>query len=473
MIREELKKRALSLIQLPDHYEAEIEEYMEGENGEGEALFAWTNKERDQGISVTLDLSGNLISLSIDKEDEENVLNPLDVNERRKLAEQFLNQQYPDALQQFTYNRYQKLSKAIRFHYEQFVMDLPLPYAGCFVDVNAKGEVIQFSFDGLKTAPNIPARLIDKQHLLDDVKERLSLDLVIKMVYKNLYDVHNSGLYMVYELESPMEYRADQLQPTLTIIREEEERESYVPLPVLGNKIARFQTLEETIGIPDNMEIIREVDMGDETGVVWRDRNWKNKEKDLSINGFFHEQNDGTVKAFLSKETGKIRSFMWFAERKGDLSLNREECYQRGVDFLTKLIPDYMPYLEQIVHPDDEEDRTSRAESFSFRVHNGHGVSLETEIVMVSVNRTTGEMDHYNGPSFSILELEELPNKPKISETEAKEIFCQHLDFELAWKKDYDSDDEAYNLVYRPCERDSRKRIRYINAITGEIITDR
>ena len=64
MLKEELKKRALSLVQLPIHFQPVIEEYFEGENGEGEAIFSWTNEEQDEGISINLDLLGNLTRLS-------------------------------------------------------------------------------------------------------------------------------------------------------------------------------------------------------------------------------------------------------------------------------------------------------------------------------------------------------------------------------------------------------------------------
>ena len=106
-------------------------------------------------------------------------------------------------------------------------------------------------------------------------------------------------------------------------------------------------------------------------------------------------------------------------------------------------------------------------------MHNGHGIPVHLEIVTVGVNCTTGQINHYSGPSFDIEELRQIATEPMISIKEANTIFINHLDFELAWNRNFDSETDSYLLAYHACDRISRTPIRYIDAITGNVICDR
>lgn len=70
MTLEELKQRALSLVEVPEHYQLEIEDYMENEDTseEGEALFTWSDPKTksEEGIMITLGKNGNLIDLTVE-----------------------------------------------------------------------------------------------------------------------------------------------------------------------------------------------------------------------------------------------------------------------------------------------------------------------------------------------------------------------------------------------------------------------
>ena len=64
MLKSELKKRALLMVQPINDLQLVMEDY-----GEYGAIFSWTNEEQDEGVSINLDLDGNLIRLSINKGD--------------------------------------------------------------------------------------------------------------------------------------------------------------------------------------------------------------------------------------------------------------------------------------------------------------------------------------------------------------------------------------------------------------------
>ncbi|MDX8365246.1 YcdB/YcdC domain-containing protein [Cytobacillus sp. IB215665] len=475
MLKEELRKRALSIVEIPANFQPIIEEYAEGKNGEGKAMFSWANEKRDKGVIINLDLSGNLTSLTIDMGDGGNSNTvPSGVEERKERAEQFLLSHYPDALNDLTFSEMRKLDHAYRFNYERVVMDLPLKPSGCIIDVDQMGNVVKFSYKIESQIPKIPTTLISKEKLIEHVKNRLNFKEAITRLYTINHNVADDGLRLVYELEpSFMKYKADVLTPTLSIIHDEDVPETYVLLPTpLNTAIQKDLSIKEVIGISDEFEVIREVDMGEEIGIVWRDRNWKMEEQDLSFEGFLKRHTEDTVKAFILKETGKVRSFVWFNERSGDLRLTREECFQHATQFLEGVIPSYHKYLQLVVRENGEEvNDTRKKETFSFRIHNGNGIPVQLEKVVVTVNCETGQIDNYSGPSFDIEQLSQIPAEPAISKEEARDIFFNHLDFELAWNKNYGCATESHILVYQACDRYSRTSIQYIDAMTGAVIS--
>lgn len=280
--KEEGKKRALSLVTIPEKYQLTIEEY-----AEDEALFIWTNDEQDEGITINLDYNGNVTRFSVDKEEEKLVVEPMEVEERRKRADQFLLQHYPDALEHLCLSTSEKLTDSYRFNYEQLIMNLPLEHSGCYIDVNDAGDIVNFTYYGIKELPEIPKELISKKKLIEHVKNNLDFELLVSTVFVFLHDVKEDGYRLVYEMEpSFMKYNADALEPILSIIHDEEDSQVYEALPPLQENKPTEKTIEEIVGITESMEVLREVDMGEETGVVWRDRDWKMKEKDLSLDSF-------------------------------------------------------------------------------------------------------------------------------------------------------------------------------------------
>ncbi|KMY33238.1 hypothetical protein ACZ11_07655 [Lysinibacillus xylanilyticus] len=465
MHKDKLKERALSIVPLPNHYKLIIEEYSNDER----VIFSWANEQQDESLTVELDCTGNLIYLSIEKNDSVSEADSLSIDEKRRCAEHFLLNHYHSALEELTFSKAKVLSRVDRFYFEQFVMDLPLEHAGCFIDVDAIGNIVGFRYNGVKISPNVPSSLVSRETLMEYVRNALALQLVITKLSRDVYNVNKDGLHLVYQVNSFLHFKADALEPTLTIIRDENEPECYAALPPLPtNIIANEFTNEEIIGITDELELIREVDMGPEIGIVWRKRDWKMREQDLSMNSFFKMRSEDTVKAIISKKTGKIRSFGWIHERLGNLQLSQEACYQKAIDFLMKIIPDYFPYLQRIIREDEEEDEREK-ESFIFHAHNNQSISI-LDVIIVVVNRTTGQIDYFSGPNFDLKELSQIPIEPAISTEEAYRRFLENIDFQLVWDKNYDDKIESFQLVYQACDRHTRSPIRYIDATTGEII---
>lgn len=480
MEKKELRRRAWVITEIPDNFHLEIEDYFEGENGEGEAMFFWSSQETDEGITICLDYNGNLIDLSIDLHRHYEDITSISEEACKERAERYLLKFYPNALKELTFYRMKRLDDAYRFYYERFVMDIPLDDAGSFIDIDPKGNVVRFFYRPIKEKPEIPTIRISKDKLIEHVKSRLNFRLQITNLFTDVHDVAKDGLYLVYEPDpSFMNYKADVSMPTLSIIHDEEEPETFVPLDSISiaSDISKEQSVEDIIGITDEMEIIREVDMGDETGVVWRNRNWEpeSHDQDLSVGSYFKRYNEDTVKAFISKKTGKVRSFMWLNERSGNLHFTREECFQKAVNFLSVVLPGYHNYyLQLIVRGDDGEiEEVRKREVFLFQLNHSTSIPIFPGIIMVAVNGETGQIDHYTGPSFDIEQLSQIPGKPTLSKDEAKTRFLNQLDFKLTWSKDYEGDTESFQLVYQACDKLFGTPIRYIDALTGAVITEK
>lgn len=460
LLSEELKEIALLMVELPNDFQLLIEEDFE-EDG---VAFVWANEEQDESISIHVDLSGNLKKLSIDWEDSNPTLALLSIEERRERAEQFLLNHYRNALNEFVFTRHQKQTDCIRFYYEQIVLDLPLENAGCFIEIDPVGNIIEFTYDGVEDIPRIPDILISKEKLIEDVRSRLDFQLTIAKLYAELHNVEVDGLYLVYEpKQSFMSYKGGILKPTLTVEHEEDEEETYVSLTAESKRVIyKDLSIEEIVGIPESMEVIREVDAGDEIGRVWRNPDWKMKEKDLSSASFLRDDIENTVNVFTSKETGRINSFAWFKDRSGNLQLSREACYEKAICFLQLVFPKYDQYLQLIIQDEGEEEEVK--EWFTFFMHNGQGIPLQSEMVIIVINRTTGQVDYYSGPDVDVEKLDEVSSDPAISRQEAKDLFMEQLD--------YDGEEGSNFLVYEACERFTKKEIRYIDAMTGKIVTE-
>ncbi|MEQ6353308.1 YcdB/YcdC domain-containing protein [Lysinibacillus sp. M3] len=198
MQKAELKRRALSIVPLPSHYELIIEEYSE----DGRVMFSWANEQQDESMTVELDCTGHLVYLSIEANDTVPEAVTLSIEEKRRSAEQFLLSHYPEALKDLTLSQKKKLSRVERFSFEQFVMDVPLAQAGCFIDVDALGNIVKFRYNGVKMSPEIPLKLVSKENLMEYVRNTLSLQLVITKLSRDVYNVKKEGLHLVYEVLS-------------------------------------------------------------------------------------------------------------------------------------------------------------------------------------------------------------------------------------------------------------------------------
>ncbi|PLC14795.1 DUF4901 domain-containing protein [Bacillus paralicheniformis] len=446
MVREQLKQKAQSISKVPSHYQLMIEDYGEKDEKERPVFFVWQDiEEPDQDISVELDHHGRLISLT--KEYEPAVEESLPEERLLQIALQFTEQHYPSASHEFVYHEKKETEQFVRFTYVQTVLDLPLPQTGFYVKVAKNGEVMEFRYNGGTSSFSIPKQIADKESVTADYLKHIQFELAVEKVRSELYEGGDDRPHLIYEADLPFfSYPADITEKChMKPAADEEEEEKTLPLPLLP-EADRHADIDDMIGYTPSMRKIRETDMGESIGTVWRLGN-DPEPRDRSIAGYFETWNKNTLKIMKDKKSGMLKGVASFIKSEGHLSLSVEDCLKRALQFLYKLYPGADQLFR--MHPaENDGDRQNAFFQFDLQYKE---VPLRLGSANISISRTTGRVVGYNGPEIEPEALADLSPSPSISEEEAKAVFAAAFDVKLQWERDYSREkDDFYRLIYRP-----------------------
>ena len=461
MLKEELAKLARDFVCISSHFELVIENY-----SEEEAYFLWADVERDLGARVTLTNEGKLTYLS----KELSVVSSTTIigfEQRKEIAEDFLRQQYGDALEYLSFSYAEEREGCTKFVYQQCVGNLPLSSYYCHIEVSCGGEIVLFNYKGYtENLPVYPKKLIEKEKILAKSLASSNWYLTLEYLSSAVCDVEKDGLYMIYENREFMK-KFDATTGDANVEDEvEEELKTYEPFPNVEVSL-KSEKIEDIIDIRSSMELLRQVDQGDETGLVWREKDWQSS-NDRSFEGFFSEHAEDTVKATISKTTNQLKSFIWMKERLGTLELSFAQCKKIAIDFVGQHFSAFIPYMQIAI--EQESFNEANKAFFTFPVHDGNGLMIEGEFFNVAVNRTTGLIDLLMSPSVSINMLEQLQEKPILPLDQLVEPIKQ-IDACLHWSTEYNDQDQPYEqLKYKLCESSTKHFIKGINAWTGALI---
>lgn len=459
MIKDELAKLALNFVSIPDDFKMIIENY-----GEHEASFVWAADDLDEGISVTLDTKGKLLELSTSIVVSSGIV--LSVDDKKRIAEQFLREQHPEALAYLTFSYSKEKEECTRFVYEQFVGGYPLHSHNCAIEVSHAGEVVKFHYNRYaKKLPALPKSIIEKEKVIEQNLHTTNWNLKLSYLSDEMVEIEKSGLYMIYESDKFFHSYDACTGETNFKTDFEESDVSYESIPVICSE-KKYDTVEEIVGIPNTMELLREVDDGDEFGMVWREKDWQSP-NDLSFNSFLSNRAEDTVKVKVDKETKRVKEFCWFKKRTGALQLSYEECKEIASTFIGDYFTEYIPYL--LIEKKEEAFNEAQKAFFTFPLHNGNGVQIEGEHFYVSVNRTTGLIDLLMGPKVSLNQIKQFQSQ-LILPIEKLSVAFKEIDANLRWSKEYDKEEPYEKMKYAICHRESKKKIVGVNAYTGEVI---
>lgn len=441
---EQLKQKARQIGAIPEQYQLIIEEYGEDRGTEGGAFFVWQNADNEEHISVELDHDGQLISLS-----KENVPFEKDALPEARLLEmalQFVEHHYPHAVEEFVFQEKKETEQAVQYTYAQTALDLPLPQTGFYVNIAKSGEVMKFRYDGGTHSYSIPKQIADKQQVISHYLDQIEFELAIEHIRQELYEGGDDQPHLIYETELPfISYPASSsAECEKKQVVDDDEAET-LPLPLLSGAESEAD-IDEMIGFSPSFRKIREADLGDSIGTVWREGS-DPEPGDRSIAGYFEKRNQNTLKITKDKKTGKLKGVASFIQNEGPPVWTEQACLKRALQFLYQLYPEAEKLFR--MHPSENEEN-ERTAHFQFDLQY-EGVPLRLGFANISIDRTNGRVAGYLGPDIEPETLKRLNPAPAISAEEAKAVFASAFDVSLQWERDYKREiNDLYKLVYRP-----------------------
>lgn len=457
MLKEQLAKSALSFVSIPHDYQLFVEDY-----SNEQAKFIWATDELADEIAVTLDQNGKLIALKR-LPSSDGIL--VTIEQQQADAEQFLTSHYAEALDYLALADVIQNEEETRFFYGQFAGGYPLASHTSKITVSKYGEIIGFKYEGYtETPPAFPTQLAGEEAILQQL-ERAPWNLTMKYLSSDIYSVPSPGLYPIYE--SPIVYQsfdAGNGQPAFD--HEPEELKTFIPFPNAAPADKR-ETIEEIIGVAERMIKLREVELDENTFViVWREKDWQ-APKDKTMENLILERMEDTVKAKIDKHSGKLKEFMWFKKRTGELDLSFEACRDIACTFIATYFEEYIPYLQlQIEEPSFNDVNCA---FFTFPLHADHDLHIEGERFYVGVNKTTGFIEILWSPKMDLDELRSFEASP-IHPFEDVKSALEKVEAFLQWSKNYDEDEPKEVLKYDLGHTGTKKQIVGIDAVTGDLI---
>ncbi len=468
LLIDQLRERAIHIGNVTEDYEIEIEDV---KSESGMVFFTWKHKddaEMDLWIELTLD--GRLESLLKDSQrsKSESILSE---DQLKVTALSFANDHIPSGIDKFKLEEWKSIGNGRnRLSYVQYQFDLPLPFTGFYLDIHETGEIINYRYYGSAENIRLPDTIIDKEVIKAEYLSGLEMELLITELSSEIYDQGNDLPHLVYEPNWQQRYNPDEGKMEKQPVNEEwdssERLETIFRPEKKGSK-----TIDQLIGFDENtFEQIRETDMGDVTGIVWRKKDFKDSnEDDLTMDGYFHKRNDGTLKMKIDKGTGKLSGVYSFLERQGDLNLSYNRCRELAEQMLFTLYPEADQYFKLVVLEEELEEESNLVH-FEYRLFFDY-LPIRFGSVKISVNRTTGTIDHYMSSDVNQELLINLNAKPVISEAEAIKMARREFDVELKWNKEYtDNQDSYYVLTYVPSFPNLKGELAFIDAQTGELV---
>jgi hypothetical protein len=179
-----------------------------------------------------------------------------------------------------------------KLSYVQTELDLPLPFTGFNLSIAESGEITHFCYDGKAENIYLPDKIVDKETIKEKFLDDLALELLITEISNELYIDGDNQLHLVYEPSLPFYSIPVDGKTELSKAEEEEDPCEYVE-PISRPK-GDLKHINDLIGFDEHVfEKIRELDLGNVTGSVWRIQGVNEEyQDDLSMDGYFHRKND-------------------------------------------------------------------------------------------------------------------------------------------------------------------------------------
>ncbi|MES5917551.1 DUF4901 domain-containing protein [Bacillus cereus group sp. RP37] len=488
----ERKEQVAHIIDISDDYSLVVDD-QEGVDDPYHLLW-WEHKaDEERTIQITLNRhTGNLIDFRI--EEGNSILSgkeAIEENKARGIANVFLKKYIKEGYEFYTYVTVKDNWRGWKeVNYMQEVNSYPLPNTGCVVRVHPSGNVVHFRYNGQKAIekkPLWPSEIVEENVVLENLKARQNMRLVFVDLTHSSCEYENGkevkGYHLVYEPEpSHASINAStgedlfgsehyKLPPTVAVEKTKKGSRQGDIFELFGWDKESFIKVDET----ENDDEIR-------MKFVPKEELQKQKEEQnpYLMNEFFKKhlpmlKYNNLIGITVDKLTSELIGFIKLTEDKeAKQILSREECLQKAIQFLERVIPDITQYLRLWEEREEAEDGIER---FNFSVY-VNGIPAEYKHFMININAENGAVIHYSGESSKFIKgLLAYETTPKVTKEEALEIYREAIRVKLEWSIDHDVEETVYQLLYKQTTDENYKEffdcsreIRYIDAHTGEKI---
>ncbi|EJR52493.1 hypothetical protein IIM_03267 [Bacillus cereus VD107] len=486
----ERKKQVAHIIEITDDYRLVVDD-KEGVDDPHHLLWWEYKEDEEKAIQISLNRhTGALLELKIDDDDYFPSNNEkMDENKAKEIANKFIKNHLREGFELYTYVYVEDWRDLKEVNYMQEVNGYSLPNTGCVVRVHPSENVVAFHYNGQKVIqekPLWPSRVVDKYIVLENLKARQDMRLVFADLTFSSCEYESGeevkGYHLVYEPEpshafidastgvdlfEPGHYK---LAPTVPVDKPMKSSPQKDVLDLLDWDKEKFIKVDEK---EDENEVRMKF-------VLKEELQKEIEAKDpYSMDEFYKKhfpmlKHDKFVVITLDKETNQLLSYlMWTNEKDRRAILSREQCLDKALQFLEKIIPNATKYVQ--LWDDYEEEEGIERFSFSIYVNDIH---VEGKYIMININTENGAVMHYSGESSNIIkELLTSETTPKVTKEKALEIYKKAIRVKLEWYIDNGAEETIYQLLYKQTTDENRKEffdfsreIRYIDAHTGEKI---
>lgn len=502
---DDLRSMAQSIVRIPEHYVLVMEDSVP-KGGEQERCFVWEDPEHpDHNIEIALDLtSGLLTRLEINLEHAEDA-EPhqlSDVEEARRAADAFVAKHAPQEAE-YTSVSMMERGGEWKFIYREEAGGLPLPGTGCELKLDRELNVVRFrqSRRGIKPIrkPILPVAIADTNTVIASIRRQLRMEPAIVSLHPSIYEIDGSEpeYRLVYE---PVPDRP-WIDAVTGVNRFEPEHYTMPPsFPLPRTDSAPIAACDETLSWEKKLGIDLEqyvceqsADDGERMKVLYQPKEQEEtlpQSDPLSADAYLERRWGGKLRAFrdsaimvqIEKATGRLVGFHRMGHAvDGQPVLSREQCWVKAEQFLRSVFPDYAVYLqlEADKAQSDATDEEPRDREFFYLPVYMNGIPVNHERVTISISTINGDVCTYMGVSYAMIQqLSERSFTPAISPEAAHERYTQPMQLRLQWFLDDDQEPPAYQLLYIPTfasdqEPDRERTLRYIDAVTGELIWEK
>jgi hypothetical protein len=511
--KEEAIDLANEYVDIPDGYQQERinynSRYYRTGHGVWEIHFEKTDKNRQYHayIRVSIDAEyGKLIGFNKYDSAKENTYPPkVDLKEAKAIAEDFLENENKELLEQLKYNdNFEKNFKTplqgdvrYRFQYDRLENGITFPMNHIIITVDGNGHVIEYNYYWDESIDfNSPENTINEAEAIKILSE-VEFELVYKIPWREREKEQSP--YLAYQMKqgfmginantgefinhSGKGLKLEQDYSTLT-----NEPLKQLPLEDLElNQEEALKRIQEYFTLPAKAKL---------ENARFEENNYHNRWHNRSTWNFNWRVEDGDgrynqyIWASVDSQTGEIIQYNKDRERhykehdshqspEVSTRITPEEAIKAAVNKAKELVPYYTdqlylvtPHFEQL---SEEELKELRDYNFSFnRIING--VRTEMDNVHLSIDAQTGDVVRFSNNVTKINYPSETPDVIEIEK--AKEIYFSQFELSLRYhlfnnhnyygpKEEKENEEKIAELIYQLVPK-YRDQPIFLDAQTGE-----